>query len=46
MDCDHIKPIALGGAEYDINNVQTLCIACHKLKTKEDMKMIELARKA
>ena len=33
---DHIIPIAVGGPEFDINNVQTLCIQCNKLKTKRD----------
>ena len=33
---DHIIPIACGGAEWDINNVQTLCIDCNKHKTKID----------
>ena len=34
---DHIVPIALGGLQWDENNLQTLCKACHKIKTKEDM---------
>jgi len=33
---DHILPIALGGEQWDINNIQTLCIECNKIKTKED----------
>lgn len=42
---DHIIPIALGGEEWDINNVQTLCKACNKIKTKEDAgKIAELRR--
>jgi ribosomal protein L37E len=42
---DHIIPIAIGGEEYDLSNVQTLCIKCNKVKTKEDMKKIALYRK-
>ena len=42
---DHIKPIALGGKEFDLNNVQTLCIGCDKLKTKIDMGKIAKFRK-
>lgn len=42
---DHIIPIAIGGEEYDLNNVQTLCLKCNKIKTKEDMKKIALYRK-
>lgn len=33
---DHIHPIALGGDEWDINNLQTLCQECNKPKTKID----------
>ena len=38
--CDHIIPIAIGGKEFDMDNVQTLCKRCDKLKTKADMKII------
>jgi len=33
---DHIIPIALGGEQWDINNIQSLCIDCDKIKTKQD----------
>ncbi len=44
---DHIIPIAMGGDEWDINNVQTLCKdPCDKIKTKQDRKDIaEFKRK-
>ena len=42
---DHITPIAIGGDEWDINNIQTLCIDCNKIKTAQDMKLIAEARK-
>ncbi len=42
---DHIIPIAIGGEEYNLENVQTLCIKCNKIKTKEDQKEIALFRK-
>lgn len=42
---DHIIPIALGGKEYDLDNVQTLCLECNKIKTKKDLKKIALYRK-
>lgn len=29
---DHIKPIREGGARLDINNLQSLCRACHNKK--------------
>ncbi|KPA76887.1 putative SNF2/RAD54 related DNA helicase [Leptomonas pyrrhocoris] len=35
---DHITPVASGGGEASLDNVQTLCILCHTLKTKEDVK--------
>ena len=37
---DHIKPIALGGDEWDIDNVQTLCEDCNKTKTALDQTKI------
>lgn len=33
---DHIKPISLGGDEWDLKNVQTLCESCNKRKTRSD----------
>ncbi len=42
---DHIIPIALGGDEWDLNNIQTLCLACNKIKTSKDMKDIAIQRK-
>lgn len=42
---DHIIPIALGGPEFDIKNVQTLCIKCDKEKTAKDQKDIAAERK-
>lgn len=33
---DHIVPISKGGDPYDYNNTQSLCIACHSIKTRED----------
>lgn len=42
---DHIKPIALGGDEWNINNIQTLCLKCNKIKTSNDLKEIAKQRK-
>ena len=42
---DHIIPISLGGDEWEINNIQTLCIDCNKIKTKKDAKKIAIARR-
>ncbi len=44
---DHIIPIALGGDEFDIDNIQTLCKAtCNKIKTKQDQKDIAKQRRS
>lgn len=32
---DHIKPVVEGGGECGIDNLRTLCTACHKSATKE-----------
>jgi 5-methylcytosine-specific restriction enzyme A len=32
-DVDHIIPLSWGGNYFDINNLQTLCRPCHKIKT-------------
>jgi len=41
---DHIKPIALGGKEFDSTNLQVLCSECNKEKTKIDLKTIAKKR--
>ena len=43
---DHIIAIALGGDEWDINNIQTLCSnPCNKIKTANDAKEIAKLRR-
>lgn len=42
---DHIIPISIGGEEYNLKNVQTLCEKCNKIKTKRDFKKIALYKK-
>jgi len=42
---DHIIPIAIGGSEWDLDNIQTLCKECHKKKTAKDLKKIATIRK-
>ena len=42
---DHIVPIALGGLEFDLDNIQTLCIECNKKKTGKDAGEIAKVRK-
>lgn len=41
---DHIKPIAIGGDEFDEANLQILCTGCNKVKTKRDMGKIAKTR--
>lgn len=41
---DHINPIALGGSEWDLSNIQTLCSDCNKIKTRDDIKKISKLR--
>jgi len=36
LQVDHIKPIYKGGEEFNLENLQTLCIGCHKVKTQID----------
>ena len=35
LEVDHIVPLALGGAESDLNR-QLLCIACHRVKSDQE----------
>lgn len=34
-DADHIVPVAEGGGETGIDNFQTLCLPCHRIKTAQ-----------
>lgn len=43
---DHIVPIALGGLQWEMENIQTLCVGCDKMKTRDDHKLIAKARRA
>lgn len=33
---DHIIPLAKGGKEYDLSNLQPVCAECHDAKTRKD----------
>jgi 5-methylcytosine-specific restriction protein A len=35
LEVDHIVPLALGGTNA-LENLQTLCGLCHRIKTRED----------
>ena len=32
-DADHIRPVAEGGGECDLDNLRTLCLHCHRVVT-------------
>jgi len=36
LEVDHIRPVARGGAMFDMGNLQTLCRDCHIDKTRVD----------
>ena len=35
-EVDHIIPTSQGGSMFDLSNLQSLCHACHELKTKRE----------
>ncbi len=37
LEVDHVKPIRDGGAPYDLDNLQSLCPACHARKTRMEI---------
>ncbi len=39
FEVDHIVAITNGGSDFDETNLQVLCVDCHKVKTKIDMKL-------
>jgi 5-methylcytosine-specific restriction enzyme A len=34
-DADHVVPVAEGGGQCDLDNLRTLCVACHREATAE-----------
>lgn len=34
-EADHIIPVAEGGDWFDLRNLSTLCVRCHRAKSKE-----------
>ena len=34
---DHIRPLAMGGDQWDVHNLQVLCARCNRIKTARDM---------
>lgn len=36
QEVDHIKPLRLGGAKFDFENLQSLCKSCHGRKSGKE----------
>lgn len=36
LECDHVHPVARGGAEWETENLQALCRSCHRVKTRNE----------
>ena len=43
-DADHIKPVAEGGGQCDLDNLRTLCVACHREATARLRARLRVAR--
>lgn len=37
LECDYLIPLDKGGDPYSAENLQTLCSACHRIKTADDV---------
>jgi 5-methylcytosine-specific restriction endonuclease McrA len=45
FEMDHILPVAQGGGSCGLENLQSLCLPCHRDKTREQMRAKRLRRK-
>lgn len=45
-ECDHIVPVAKGGGALGLDNLQVLCVPCHKRKTAEQAAEAAAERRA
>lgn len=43
-EADHILPVVEGGGECDLENIQTLCLRCHRTVTKMLRERLRLSR--
>lgn len=43
---DHIVPVAEGGGQCDMRNMQTLCVPCHKAKSRAEAQRRANAKRA
>jgi len=39
FEVDHIRPVDWGGGSCGLDNLQTLCVSCHKTKTRRQRRM-------
>ena len=44
LEVDHIIEVSDGGNQWDSKNLQTLCVKCHKKKTKASHRMRKLGK--
>lgn len=45
-EADHVVAVCLGGGEATLANYQTLCVPCHRKKTRWDLKKLRHRRRA
>ena len=43
-DADHIRPVAEGGGQCDLDNLRTLCLPCHREATAQLRTRLRLTR--
>lgn len=43
-EADHIKPVQFGGGSCGLENLQTLCVPCHRVKTRRQRRMKQRGR--
>ncbi len=43
-EVDHVQALHLGGAAWDLDNLQVLCRRCHKAKTRRESQTRQLTR--
>jgi 5-methylcytosine-specific restriction protein A len=43
-DADHIRPVAEGGGQCDLDNLRTLCLLCHREATAQLRERLRLIR--
>ena len=46
LECDHVKPQFRGGDPYQLDNLQTLCRACHIQKSRGERERPDPGRDA